>query len=326
MRAIRGWLIGLVGLELLMLTPLRWWSVIGVLNLLQPWWYLPVLPLAMIALLRRRWQVGIVCVGVMLAWSIHYAPRWLTQANSQPHDLRVMTWNVAGWNLNINDIAQAVEREQPDIFVLQEVDEGLRRPLIAQFASRYPFYEIRLPTEPGLQPADLVLFSRFPYQPSALDCPYWQCYRRAVDVNVNGTSITVINVHIEHSPVLAWKIADTRIPYGVADWREQQTITRLLDDTAAAQQPLLVLGDFNTSERQRGYALLAERWGDTWRERGRGMGFSWTPLRGVAPPLLRIDYIWHSSHFAAINMHTGAGVSDHRYLVADFSIPPYPTR
>ena len=317
---LRWWLIALVLLEILIRTPLRWFSLIGVLNLVQPFWYAPVVPFMLVAMLRRRWRMIALGGVIALIWLGQYAPRWFTHASDQPAQLRVMTWNVAGWNLNINDVARAIDAEQPDLFVLQEVDEGLRRPLIAHFAARYPFYEIRLPTEAGLQPADLVIFSRFPYQTSALDCPYWECYRRAVDVDVRGTSVTVINVHIEHSPVLAQKIFDMRIPYGVADWREQAAIKRLLDDTANWGKPLLILGDFNTADRQRGYDLLAQRWGDTWRERGRGMGMTWTAWRGVMPPMLRIDYIWHSGEFEPLRIHTGQGISDHRYLLADFGL------
>lgn len=308
-RLLALWLVALLAGELL----LRIWpnpgGLPGVISLFHPWWYAPLLPLIGLALLGRRSRMALLLAACSLIWLASYAGRWLNPPPAAG-DLRVLTWNVAGWNIDAADIDRVITAEQPDIIAFQELDEGLRRPLLARLSARYPYSEIRLPTEPGLQPSDLGLFSRYPFSVSLLDCPYWRCYRRAVTVAA-GRELTLINVHIERSPLVIWR----GLPVAVPTWREDRTIDALLADTAGFAGPLLIVGDFNTVERQPGYARLAGRWGDTWRERGRGLGMTW-PRTDLTPPLLRIDYQWHSPELEPVAAAVGSGVSDHRYLVA----------
>jgi endonuclease/exonuclease/phosphatase (EEP) superfamily protein YafD len=317
--AIVGWALLVLLLEALTRTPARRWGLLAIVDLLHPWRFLPVVPLTLLALLNRprRWLVPLLLLACI--WLGSYAARWFPPApppGAGP-PLRVLTWNVAGWNLDAADLDRVVSAENPAIIALQEVDGGLRRSLIERWGTRYPFFELRLPTEPGLQPADLALFSRYPYTTSPLDCPYWQCYRRAVTVRLPDRALTLINVHIEHSPLQAWQVGGVSIPYALNTEREDRTIDRLLSDTAGWSAPLLIVGDFNTTERQAGYRQLAARWGDSWRERGRGLGMTW-PRTTLTPPLLRIDYLWHSEHLIVQRAAVGSGRSDHRYLLADF--------
>ena len=310
---VAGWIALIVLGELLIRTAARDWGVIAVFDLVQPWWYAPTLPCLLLVLISHQRRGTMVLLLVGAVWLTQYGARWLPKSPATaPANLRVLTWNVAGWNVNIADLDRVISAENSDIIALQEVDEALREPLLARWRDRYPWSEIRLPTEPGLQPADLAVFSRYPFAASPLDCPYWQCYRRALAVDVNGRELTLINVHIEHSPVQTWH----GIPSGIANERETRTIRRLLADTAIWHEPLLIMGDFNTTERQTGYALLAARWSDTWHEQGRGLGLTW-PRTTLTPPLLRLDYIWHSPHFTATHATVGSGASDHRYVVAD---------
>jgi vancomycin resistance protein VanJ len=309
-RLLAAWLLALLCGELLIRIDPDPAGLVGLISLLHPWWYTPLPPLLGLALLGRRRRGLAVLLAVATIWLSSYAGRWLNPL-PEPGELRVLNWNVAGWNVDAADIDRVITAERPDIIAFQELDEGLRRPLLARLAARYPYNEIRLPTEPGLQPADLGLFSRYPFDVSPLDCPYWRCYRRAVAVAAGGRTLTLINVHIEHSPVTTWH----GLPVGIQAEREDRTIERLLADTAGFAGPLLIVGDFNTSDRQPGYARLAGRWGDSWRERGRGLGMTW-PRTVLTPPLLRIDYQWHSPALEPVAAALGSGASDHRYLVA----------
>ena len=90
--------------------------------------------------------------------------------------------------------------------------------------------------------------------------------------------------------------------------------------------PFIVAGDFNTSDQDAMYPALAARMIDSFRERGVGFGTSWPspgmlPIPVFLPPLVRIDYIWHSpgiSTRAAWQARTVG--SDHLPLVADLVI------
>jgi endonuclease/exonuclease/phosphatase family metal-dependent hydrolase len=70
------------------------------------------------------------------------------------------------------------------------------------------------------------------------------------------------------------------------------------------------------------YRQMNDRLHDTFRETGQGMGFTFpasTPSKvRLFPPLLRIDYIWHSDQFTAHAVAVGrdSGISDHHPVVA----------
>jgi len=109
--------------------------------------------------------------------------------------------------------------------------------------------------------------------------------------------------------------------------REAQlaAVCRYLDEWG--DRPVILAGDFNTSEFSDAYRCVARRLHDSYREVGRGTGHTW-PARQtkhirsrwleLLAPVTRIDYVFHSHHWDAVEarvlkMDTG---SDHRPIVA----------
>ncbi len=310
-----GWIWLLVVLELAVHTPLQQHWPLNLLNVLQPWWAIPLLPGLLVVWHTPRWRWT--TLVLLAAWGIGYSPRWFPPTTGGAPSLRILTWNVWGRNTDAANLISIIEHEQPDIIALQEVDEQLRQPLVAALSATYPFYEVRLPTEPGLQPSDLALFSRYPYISAPIDCPYWRCYRRAVTMQLGNQALTFINVHIERSPQATLSISGLTIPLSLSTIREDTVIAELLRATQP-EQSVIIVGDFNTTERQAGYTRLTTQFHDSWRESGVGMGFTW-PDRWFLPELVRIDYVWHSAAWQSISAHTGSGASDHRYLMVALS-------
>lgn len=282
-------------------------NTVDLLSVLQPWFFAPALPLLLWAIPQRRRWLSAMTIFIGLIWLWLYAERWLPQPRPDTTPaLRLLSWNVAGWNLNSADILRVIDQEQPDLIALQEVDVGLAKPLQTALASRYPYVEFR-PASGAAQPADLALWSKWPFE-LIQPCAYWQCYRRAYRVQYHQQPLILVNVHIEHSPI-RWLRFERE--------REDAAIEQMIADFGRTTEPLLLAGDFNTVEQQAGYTALNTVWGDSWRERGVGMGFSW-PQRLWHPPMVRIDYIWHNAAIRPIQLETGAGVSDHRYLIGAF--------
>ena len=60
-----------------------------------------------------------------------------------------------------------------------------------------------------------------------------------------------------------------------------------------------------------------------YRDAGIGLGTTWPVLRSgwlgrLLPPLMRLDYIWHSAHFQVTDAQVGPALgSDHLPLIAD---------
>ena len=102
---------------------------------------------------------------------------------------------------------------------------------------------------------------------------------------------------------------------------------RLLDQIDAEVFPMIVAGDFNMSEFTPGYARLAERLLDSYREAGAGLGATWPNVRrfdlpAIIPVAVRIDYIWHSPDLRALGAQCGDyWGSDHLAVLAELSLP-----
>jgi len=118
----------------------------------------------------------------------------------------------------------------------------------------------------------------------------------------------------------------------LADLESRQAAAESLAAYAAAQPgPLIAAGDLNATPLNDPYRVIARVLTDAWDAQGRGLGHTFpgalSPgssrpvLAGVPVPmwLVRIDYIFYSAHFRAINAGFGPWdqVSDHRPIVAD---------
>ncbi|MBC8099138.1 MAG: endonuclease/exonuclease/phosphatase, partial [Armatimonadetes bacterium] len=74
------------------------------------------------------------------------------------------------------------------------------------------------------------------------------------------------------------------------------------------------------------YGEIAQHLHDAFREGGSGIGATWPHaeilgLPALVPPLLRIDYIWHSDDFRTVNAFTAPQRgSDHYPVVATLAL------
>jgi endonuclease/exonuclease/phosphatase family metal-dependent hydrolase len=90
--------------------------------------------------------------------------------------------------------------------------------------------------------------------------------------------------------------------------------------------PLITAGDFNLSDQDSSYRDLAARWHDAFRAGGFGLGTTYPVARAldlpsVFPPLVRLDYVWHSDDMLAVSASNGAYVgSDHLPLLVELSL------
>ncbi|MDX2140908.1 MAG: hypothetical protein SF123_22680 [Chloroflexota bacterium] len=75
------------------------------------------------------------------------------------------------------------------------------------------------------------------------------------------------------------------------------------------------------------YSEIAAQWNDSFREAGVGLGTSWPvstargDLLSFIPPLIRIDYLWHSDDLRAQWAGQAPPLgSDHLGLVAELVV------
>jgi endonuclease/exonuclease/phosphatase (EEP) superfamily protein YafD len=301
-----------LGLFLLLWYPLRWWpgdrfQPVRLLNYFMPWLMAGLVPGLLAATLARRIRLAVTLAVPTILIGLNFAPLFLPRQNyalASNTTFRVMSYNVLYRNQDLGAILSIVRQEKPDILLLQEVTPTIARALQTLSAENLD-NEFHFAYDPQISQA---IVSSYPL--TALESAPAKGRTQKVLVHTPGGPISVWNSHIV-------------VP---APWQRQyRQVTALVEDLASEQGPLILGGDFNTTYGSETYWLINQNLRNAHRQAGWGFGFTFPAhaprLRGIPilTPVLRIDHIFHSSHFLASNAYTlkAAGGSDHLPVVAE---------
>lgn len=283
---------------------------------------LPALPLLALALWRRRRipsiLLGLVTVGYVWLFGGLFLPHLDLQpacaasgTGCQPA-LRVMAFNLENRFSDPDQIVASIESYNPDFVALEEYSVDKQEAFAQQLGAIYPY---RVQYHDSVSGVGLI--SKFPITNAEnlviADPTHTMSHVHAV-LDVNGTPLTV---YVVHAIAPGFGRSTPYVVRGSADIAE-------LTHLATSGGPVIMLGDFNMSDISDDYHVIASSGLiDTWREAGFGFGFTW-PTRSYRPrettPLIRIDYIWHTKDFRALDIFVGDyATSDHRPLIADLA-------
>lgn len=293
------------------------WSAVGWANNFVLWMSVGALGMAILALLfRRRWLLIALQVPMLVAFGLLFGDLLL------PHDSAAVAdaeaeFGVAVYNTHSQDsdpaqVAQTVLALDADVIGLNEVGYEHADQIEAATQDRYP-YQVWHP-QPTVHGVALV--SRYPILEAATFLPQHDSnlHLRAV-LDVDGTPVTVFVAH-PPSPTSPF------FPLGYEDGPRNTELADLRARIAAETGPVLVLCDCNMSDQSDPYRALDALLDDAFRAAGRGFGLTFPYGRAFLPPLVRIDYIWISADFMALDAHpaNGSGTSDHRPIMADLAL------
>jgi vancomycin resistance protein VanJ len=227
--------------------------------------------------------------------------------------IRVMSYNVYHAAAGVERIVAVVDREQPDLLCLQEVNA------FRQWPDPLPELRRLLPGWHVAAHRELATLSRHPIlsrRVHPLPAPSGRAILET-QISVNGRRVTVINVHISTAggpQSLARRLGS--LPAYLRHTAEVRAaeVEDRLKLTGAAPPPLIIAGDFNTPPRGLVYRRMTGRFQDAFRAAGWGLGHTYP----AHLPLLRIDYLFASPAIAvrtcAVRSVQG---SDHRPVVAE---------
>jgi len=296
------------------------WHAITIANNLMPMLLIPALPCTLILLVTRRWRATALIAPGAAAFVILYGgmllPVSLRQSTPIPDDvptLTILTWNMHRM-LNDAELATAlalIRGSGADIVALQEFTQPADDYLTPRLGDIYPYNALH-PYATSVN--GVGLYSRYPIYADE----YWvrQLGNMWAQIVVNEQLIMVYNVH-PSSPGIS---VNTRV--------RTLDVTDILARIEAEELPLLVVGDFNLTDQSDDYGRLAARLRDSFRQAGAGLGLTFpnlgatNPLLGSIPPVIRIDYIWHSDHWVAVEarVNESAGGSDHFPVIARLAL------
>jgi vancomycin resistance protein VanJ len=297
-------------------------------NQFTPFYFLPLIVLLPLALAFKTRRVALQLLVLLVIGAATYGPRFIPRATAATNGdtLRVITFNIWALNGRLGDVEQWLREQDADVLLLQEVTAQIYQFADTSLQDLYPYQS--LPSARGN-----VTLSKHPILSEELfqvgSSPNSQ-HRLTLDID--GQTVAVYNIHLdvptqdrphrrlpEIHPVVSLAVRFNPIE------RDRQ-IRDLVNILAGESNPYIVAGDFNTSDQSAIYEELAAAMGDSFAEAGFGMGTSWrtdvdpsTPF--FLPPLVRIDYIWHSDDFQAVSAQQGPVLgSDHLPLVATLAL------
>ena len=305
-----------------------WWLFI--INAFSAYLFLPTPLFLLMALVTRRKLLSIGLGLVLLAGLIGQGNALLPKFSAAPANaprLRVMTFNMLFISRSAAKTLAAIRAADADVIAIQELNPLIAQALQTELLREYPYQILA----PSWQPNGLGTISRFPLTltQQTLDADGFNGQPQIMALDFRGQPITVINVHPSASTIEAGASMMMR---GI---RARTAQIKAIARFAQSQpNPLIVLTDMNATPCNDGYSDMAAVLTDAWREAGWGLGHTFpneitrrTRRFGggwqiTLRWLIRIDYVWHSRHFAAVDVATGLedGQSDHRPLVATLAL------
>ncbi|MFO7545211.1 MAG: endonuclease/exonuclease/phosphatase family protein [Trueperaceae bacterium] len=251
------------------------------------------------------------------------APADVDAAAARERGITVLTFNIHAENDDLDGVAASILAADTDVVALQEVGEAMGPELRERLRDEYPYASFTFRSGWG----GLAVLSRFPISPGS----GWFEPITSGNPQVLILATPVGDVDLVH-------LHNASLPRNVGEWpelipsaiAEREAVSRSIAAYAQrSRRPLLVVGDFNTTERSTAYAILHEVLRDAWREAGFGLGSTFpggsrspTPYDLRLPWwLIRIDYVFHSDAFEATGARIGQwdGQSDHRPVVVELA-------
>jgi endonuclease/exonuclease/phosphatase family metal-dependent hydrolase len=266
-------------------------------------------------LCRFRLLVSLALLALSLAGSSVLPP----VVFSAKRTIRVMTYNIhvgVGMDkkLDLQRIADVINRERPDLVGLQEVDRGVerteRRDEIVELAAltRMEYAFAHNLTYQGGQ-YGVAILSRYPIRAS----------EHRMFLNTRETErrgMIRVEVRIDRKPI---HFATTHLDYQFSDGRLFEA-EQLLENIRDIKGTLIVAGDFNDQPDGTTYKLMSTKFDDAWSaNREKHAGFSYPADK----PIKRIDYIFFRSSDgvkARRSWVVETLASDHIPVVADLEI------
>jgi endonuclease/exonuclease/phosphatase family metal-dependent hydrolase len=233
----------------------------------------------------HRHLLRLALAGVLLLALLWPAPHVAAKKT-----LRVMTYNIhvgigMDKKLDLQRIADVINRERPDLVGLQEVDRGVRRTEgkdeIAELAA---MTQMSFAFAPNLDyqggKYGVAILSRWPIKSTV---------HRMFENKRESERRGMLRTEIQLDKRQTITFVTTHLDYQFDDGRlfETEQLMQFLSDVKG---PLIVVADLNDVPEGSSYKLMRTKFDDAWvTSRAKGDGFSYPADK----PLKRIDHIFY---------------------------------
>lgn len=343
-----------------LIRPSAFWPV-GFLTLTAFYLFLVLLAFIFFWLFVKPARAFISIVAILLAYKPlgNILPYRLSQSFNkakQPNSLRVLTWNVAQFNI-MNDkqrpqtkqqMLNAINEYEPDIACFQEMvaedstikNHGHIDEFLAQLNFKNYFYSYN-PKEDfwGYAHFGIIIFSKYPIINKQTISYYPNDYNsifQYADIVKGEDTVRVFNIHLqslrfskenlkyidkptvedENAAIKESKSIISKFKKGFLK-REIQA-NRIRAEIDKSPYPVIVTGDFNDVPNSYAYQTIGTGMKNAFVEKGSGLGRTFS---GISP-VLRIDNIFADKHMDILQFElVKRKLSDHFPVFADVAMP-----
>lgn len=306
-----------------------WWLAFA--NNFAPYYFLPLLALLPLALiLRLNQRLPLLMLILLVVGEAWFAPRFFPRslALASGDTLKVITFNVWGNNQRLAEVDAWLHEQDADIVLFQEIPPAWSGVGVETLKDLYPYQVSQTEAVRSWGQATLSKYSILSTEDFDLEGDGTGSHQRLI-VDVDGEQVAVYNIHTymptRENPRFYLPISHFSVGLALAydDNARNHQIRNLLARLESEPLPYIVGGDFNMSDNAVIYDSVAARMRDSFREGATGLGGTWpvgerVNLPNWIPPLIRIDYVWHSEAFRSTSAATGPRLgSDHLPVIVE---------
>jgi len=239
-----------------------------------------------------RWMA--LAIVTSLAWSIWSQTVWRGES-SDPRRTRIVFWNVARTPMGVESVAERLKAFDAPVIALVEANPHHKADL-AGWQSSLPGYTVAGNRYGGVIAVRGEVISqqyhRLKSRPSS-----W-CERFELRVGNERFHLLLVDISSQLSSSRAEPLA---------------ALAELVE--SLSDQPVIVVGDFNTPDDSVWFEPLRKNCRPAFREHGRGYAATWP----VPVPVLTLDQVWINSEVTVSRCEHGwSMVSDHRPVLTEF--------
>ena len=298
-------------------------GVLALTQIFAPYLFLPLLALLPFAFLRGAVILRVALLLCLVVFGLRFMPR-LASPVVEPTP-GAMQFTALSWNVEVGgdpaSIRQMLLAKQPDIAAFQEID-WLPLQRDPDLLRLYPHFFVQPPYDAT---SGMVLLSKLPILEAGvpeLDPSLWERPRMLqAKLDAGGRVLNVVVVH----PAPAGRRCRLPLCYdSVLRDARLAAIRAYIEPAMLRGEAVLLVGDFNTTEREPGYWDVSRGLQDSFKAVGAGAGNTWGPRwirdRGLA--LLRIDYMFAGPKLRPLQIEVDcqSKSSDHCALIGKFEL------
>ncbi len=294
-------------------------QIVELFNSLMPNILFPAFIFALLALFLQPKKLALLHIpSVLLFFALYgayFLPTYPVVAQDSPR-ISVMTMNISPRVADATQLIQVLRQSNAQIIALQELHLSIAEVLAPELIDLYPYQALQASEQ---YTRGVGIFSQFPIVD---DQPIENLVLGGQLTHLVMADEQIISLLNVHPP-------PPQTPYtGINSSLRNAEIKMILDIARRELNPVLLVGDFNSTTQNDDYALITESYRDAFLEAGTGLGSTFpnfariNPDLSWLPPIIRIDYIFHSPEWTALSAHafTESGGSDHYPVYAELAL------